>query len=151
MQFIDLMLCGKGHPVFDLLCMYSHYVFLPSFYSDEKCAEQLGMSKAEAEALYEVFLQEYYMLEDNADFTNIRRYIEGVHSARLCLAYVVMPGVFSGEAPKTAKERAVSFSMEGIDEFEGHPYMAPPELMCRRHFFMKMTALFVPEISRIWA
>ena len=56
------------------------------------------------------------MLKEKADVTNIRRYIEGIHFARLYLASVVMPGAFSDEVLKTAKEKAVRFSMGDNDE-----------------------------------
>ena len=49
MYFIDLTLCGKGHPIFDHTCMYSHYVFLPSLVTEKQCTNQLGMNKEQAE------------------------------------------------------------------------------------------------------
>ena len=110
MQFIDLMLCGKGHPVFDLLCMYSHYVFLPSFATDQACISKLGLSKAESEQLYDSFLRAYYTLAEDADITDIKEWIKGVHSARICLASVIMPGAFPDEILRSARDRAVRFA-----------------------------------------
>lgn len=110
MRFIDLTLSGKGDPVFDLLCMYSHYVFLPSFGTDESCIARLGMDRREAEALYEEFLRAYYALPEEADISERSEAIKGVHSARICLASAVMPGVFPDEVLRAAKERAIRYA-----------------------------------------
>lgn len=110
MTFIDLMLCGRGDPVFDLLCMYSHYVFLPSFVTDEKYRKENGMDKREAEALFDSFLRAYRPDLPEAEIAEWKEQIKGVHAARICLAPVVMPGIFPTEVLKAAKDRAVRFS-----------------------------------------
>lgn len=110
--FIDLMVAGKGHPVFDLLGMYSHYVFLPSFVSDEKYAETSGLTKDDAKAIYKRFLSTYYSEKDDTELSLINEWIRGAHAARLCLAPVLMPGVFSDEMLTEVKDRAVRFSQE---------------------------------------
>ena len=109
-QFIDMMLSGKGHPVFDLLCMYSHYVFLPSFASDNTCISRLGMNKTEAEQFYDSFLRVYFALTEDADIRDIKEQIEGIHSARICLAHVIMPGVFTDDILRSARERAIGYA-----------------------------------------
>ena len=109
-QFIDMMLSGKGHPVFDLLCMYSHYVFLPSFVSEQVCKSRFGMCKAEAEQLYDSFLRAYFTLAEDADLTEIKEQIKGIHSARICLAHVIMPGTFPDDILRSARDRAIEYS-----------------------------------------
>lgn len=119
MKMIDLMLSGKGHPVFDLLCMYSHYVFLPSFGTDENCQSRLGMNRAEAESVYETFLRAYYRRNEGEDLTEIKEWIRGIHSARITLASIVMPGVFSKEVLCAARDRAIRFAEQEQTGFGG--------------------------------
>ena len=116
-QFIDLMFCAKGHPVFDILCMYSHYVFLPSFDSDEACILNLGLDKTGAEKLYNLFIKMYYNDKTDNEIANVKEYIKGVHAARICLADVALANVFSNEILQTAKKRALAF-YEQLNNFK---------------------------------
>ncbi|MCR5474286.1 MAG: phosphotransferase [Lachnospiraceae bacterium] len=109
-SFIDMLLCGKGHPVFDLLGMYSHYVFLPAFISDEQCRQQLGLDKTHAENLFELFIGEYYPSVTDKERSELIGQIMGVHAARICLASVILPGAFPADVLSEAKKRAVAFS-----------------------------------------
>lgn len=110
LYFIDLTLCGKGHPVFDHTCMYSHYVFLPSLASEKQCIDQLGMNKAHAEELFECYLKAYYPEKNEEELAETKKLIVGVHAARICLASVVLPDVFPEEVFKAAKSRAVQYA-----------------------------------------
>ena len=112
LQFFDLTFTGKGDPVFDLIAMYSHYVFLPSFVTDEEYETENGMKKAEAGALYDRFLDTYYSGNNNIDLPLVKEWITGIHAARICLASVIIPGVFTDEMLAEAKRRAVIFSAE---------------------------------------
>lgn len=114
-SFIDLYLCGKGHPVFDLLCMYSHFVVIPSFISKEKCVEQFGFDQIVAEELYKCFLEDYYPSISSKKMEEIHLQIKGVYAARICLAVVLLPGVFPKEFLDKAKESAIRF-------YESHCY-----------------------------
>lgn len=109
MYFIDLTLCGKGHPIFDHTCMYSHYVFLPSLATEEQCTNQLGMNKEQAEELFNCYLKAYYPNKCEMELTKIMSQIVVVHAARICLASVVLPDVFPEEVIKTAKSRVLQY------------------------------------------
>ena len=109
-HFFDLTFAGKGHPVFDLLCMYSHYVFLPSFITEEDYVLKNGMTKDEAAALYHRFLESYYPEAKASELSQIREQIRGIHAARICLSTVMMPGVFTDEILQEAKNRALGSS-----------------------------------------
>jgi len=111
-RFIDMLLCGKGHPVFDLLCMYSHYVFLPSFLSDDACMERIGVTRETGELIFDEFIEAYDPSMSAAERAEIILQIRGVHAARLCLADVVLPGVFPADVLQKAKKRAINFSDE---------------------------------------
>ena len=108
--FSDLMFAGKGHPVFDHLAMYSHYVFLPSFCTEEEFNTRNNMTRSDAEALFDRYLEHYYPKADKAELANIKETIKGVHAAQISLASVRIPGVFNEEILREVKERAVSFS-----------------------------------------
>ena len=110
LYFIDLTLCGRGHPVFDHTCMYSHYVFLPSLGTEKQCIEQLGMNKEQAEELFDCYLKAYYPKKSEEDLAEMKNQIAGVHAARICLASVILPDVFPIEVFKTAKLRALKYA-----------------------------------------
>ncbi len=110
-HFFDLTVAQKGHPVFDLLGMYSHYVFLPSFVSDEKFEETNRMTKSEAETLYCRFLETYYPEKSETDLSLVNEWIRGVHAARLCTVSVALPGLFTKEMLDEVRQRAVNFSL----------------------------------------
>ena len=111
-RYIDLMFTGKGHPVFDLLGMYAHYVFHPSFVSEEEFRSKYSMTKKEAGDLYDRFL-EIYMRESNESYlSKVKTLIRGVHAAVICLASVRMPGALTDEMLMEAKRRAVKFAEE---------------------------------------
>ena len=111
-HYVDLMFSGKGHPVFDLLGMYAHYVFLPSFVSEEAFQAKNSMTKIEAEDLYDRFLQAYLQGSETSDLSTFKTLIRGVHAAVICLASVRMPGALTDEMLMEAKHRAVKFAEE---------------------------------------
>ena len=109
-RFFDLTFAEKGHAVFDLIGMYAHYVFLPSFISEGEYKARSGLTKKEAMDLYDRFLDIYYPEKNAAEISMIKECIRGVHAARICLASVTMPGIFSDEMLEEVKRRAVCFS-----------------------------------------
>ena len=115
-QFLDLTFAEKGHPVFDLIGMYAHYVFLPSFVSEEEYKARSGMTKKEAMDLYDRFLNIYYSEKNAVEISLIKEWIRGVHAARICLASVTMPGVFSDVMLEEVKRRAICFSQLKTDK-----------------------------------
>ena len=114
------MFSGKGHPVFDHLAMYAHYVFLPGYLSEAECMEKNGMTQAEMESLFDTYLEACYPRADVGERSRIKEVIRGVHAARICLAAITMPGVFTEEMLREVKRRAVYFSerfcQEGLQE-----------------------------------
>ncbi len=110
LTFIDFTLCGKGHPVFDLVCMYSHYVFLPSFEDDQSYRERTGVSKGEAENIFERFIGYYCDTHDVKFLEETKRQLQGVLAARICLSSVLFPGAFNDLVLRSVKSIAVDFS-----------------------------------------
>lgn len=109
-QYMDLMFSGKGHPVFDLIGMYAHYVFNPSFVSEEEYESKNRMSKNEAEGLFNRFLEVYLRRSDESDTETAKSLITGVHAAVICLASVRMPGALADGMLQEAKRRALIFA-----------------------------------------
>lgn len=109
-SFIDFSLCGKGHPVFDLVCMYSHYVFLPSFEEDQSYRERTGFSKKDAEWIFEEFFRYYYNTDDAQFLEETKKQLLGILAARLCLASIIIPDSFSEWILQSVKKIAVDFS-----------------------------------------
>ncbi len=69
-----------------------------------------GMTKDEAEDLYDRFLESYYPEAEASELSQIKEQIRGIHAARICLSSVVMPGVFTDDMLREAKYRALRFS-----------------------------------------
>ena len=114
---LDLTRCGKGHPVFDHLCMYSHYVFLPSLGSEEKCIARLGMNLAQAENVFDLYLKTYYREKSETELYEIKKQIVGVHAARICLSSTILPDVFSEEVIQIAKLRVCQYDASANRRF----------------------------------
>ena len=68
------------------------------------------MSKADAEAMFDSFLESYYPGADAEKLSEIKTIVRGVHAAQISLASVRMPGVFTEQMLKEVKERAVAFA-----------------------------------------
>ena len=77
------------------------------------------MNRAEAESMYETFLRAYYRRNEGEDLTEIKEWIRGIHSARITLASIVMPGVFSKEVLCAARDRAIRFAEQEQTGFGG--------------------------------
>ena len=115
-HFLDLMFSGKGHPVFDFLAMYSHYVFLPSFCTEEEFQKKNNMTRSDAKDLFDRFLESYYPGADAEKLSEIKEVVRGVHAAQISLASVRMPGVFTEEMLREVKERALAFAGQYLME-----------------------------------
>jgi uncharacterized protein (TIGR02172 family) len=111
-RYIDLMFSGKGHPVFDLIAMYSHYVFIPSFAGEEEYISKNRMTKQEAEGLFDRFLETYLGEADASELLMAETLIRGVHAAVISLASVRIPGALTDEMLMEAVSRAVRFAGE---------------------------------------
>ncbi len=105
-HFIDLLLCGRGHPIFDLMCMYSHCVFLPSMANGQD-ADRAELSAGEA--LFDAFLNAYGGDMTPAELASAKRQIAGFLAARICTASAALPGLFPDQVLREAKHRALEF------------------------------------------
>ncbi len=124
--FIDLMLCGRGHFVFDLMSMYSHCVFLPS----QAAAGELGdgllgtrLGAEEGEALFDAFLAELCPGMEADEIAETKAQVRGLHAARMCASTALLPGIYSEAALEEAKHRALDFSRRFCSGDEVEPYL----------------------------
>ncbi len=91
---------GKGNRVFDLSCMYSHYVFLPSLMNDDGVMKYIGMKREEGREVYDEFIRNYYRDASSVD----EQYIAAVTAIKVCLAYAYYPEVFDKGIVEKAKQ-----------------------------------------------
>lgn len=105
--FYDLnIFTGRGYPMLDLLCMYSHYVFHPSLMSNEEVLRYLGMTAHEGGAVYERFLKAYTGDRPDPDQKALRKFrsdIIRVHAARFCIIAASNPRLFPSRAVEKAR------------------------------------------------
>lgn len=121
--FIDLVLCGRGHFVFDLMGMYSHCVFLPCV--PELAEKGLGTSlpAAEGEALFDAFLSMLCPGMEPDELAETKAQVRGLHAARMCVSTAILPGIYSDSALEEAKRRALDFSRRFCSCDEVEPYV----------------------------
>lgn len=121
--FIDLVLCGRGHFVFDLMSMYSHCVFLPGV--PELAGKGLGTSlpAAEGEALFDAFVSMLCPGMEADELAETKAQVRGLHAARMCVSTAILPGIYPARALEEAKRRALDFSRRFCIGDEVDPYV----------------------------
>lgn len=98
--FADLgSFTGKGHYLWDLCCMYSHYVFFPSIMDDCSVKKYIGMDQEAGKQVYDEFIRAYF----NNKVPDIKQMIKRIQAAKVCLAYALLPGVFSAKIIEAVK------------------------------------------------
>ncbi len=121
--FIDLMLCGRGHFVFDLMSMYSHCVFLPA--AGELGDGLLGtrLTAEEGEALFDAFLSMLCPGLEGVELAETKAQVRGLHAARMCVSTAILPGIYPISALEEAKRRALDFSRRFCAGEDVEPYL----------------------------
>lgn len=117
--FFDLnVFTGRGHPLLDLMCMYSHYVFHPSLMSGEEAISYLGMTASQGRDVYDRFLEAYTRNRqdfDQEDFRKLRSDVVRVHAARFCIMAASNPRLFSPRAVEKARKNLITVQRSRID------------------------------------
>lgn len=121
--FIDLMLCGRGHFVFDLLGMYSHCVFLPGIGGAAELGMGTRLSAAEGEGLFDAFLSTLCPGMDKDELAETKAQVRGLHAARMCVSTAILPGIYPKQALDEAKCRALDFSRRFCTSDPIEPYV----------------------------
>ncbi len=107
-NFIDFMFAGKGHPVFDLVSVYSGHLYQRKGDRKEKAVDR--------ETMFEAFMKGY--APSFTDTEGLGRFLSALRSARTLIASAALPGFYPKtllmEAKKTALEYAEYLDKEGI-------------------------------------
>lgn len=107
--FFDLnIFTGRGHPLLDLMCMYSHYIFHPSLMREEEVFQYLGMSSQEGRDVYDRFLEAYTRDQQDPGQESLRKLrsdIIFVHAARISIMAALNPRLFSPRAVEKARKK----------------------------------------------
>ena len=77
--------------------------------TDEQCVAKLGVDKLKAGALFDVYLKSYYPDIEDKVLSDMKERIRGIHAARICIASVILPGVFTDEELKEARRRSLEY------------------------------------------
>lgn len=106
--FFDLnIFTGRGHPLLDLMCMYSHYIFHPSLMSDKEAIQYLAMTREDGKKVYNRFLEAYTRDRPDFDqeaFGKLKADIIRVHAARFCIMAASNPRLFLPRAVEKARK-----------------------------------------------
>lgn len=95
MKLTDLgSFTGKGHFLWDLCCMYSHYVFFPSIMDDDTVYKYIGMSREAGKQVYDEFIRAYFRQE----VPDIVKMIRNVQAVKVYLADALYPGLFDADS-----------------------------------------------------
>lgn len=120
-NFIDFMFAGKGHPVFDLVSIYSGHIYRKDGEKKEKTVD--------SRMLFEAFMKGY--APSLTDLEGLGKTLSALCAARTLIASAVLPGFYSKmlliEAKKTAlayadyleNEAITTLSFPGLDEKMG--------------------------------
>ena len=117
MMFIDLGTAGTGHPIFDMVSMYS--LFVDRADNDEAIAASPVLrpfTKEEIKRIWSVFIHIYLGTDDRAIITKAERQIEALSLARRLFMVIAIPGSLTPEALAAMKQKLFSLCDSGLGE-----------------------------------
>lgn len=116
LMFIDLSASGSGHPVFDLISMYS--LFEDRADDPEAMAASAVLrhfTSAEAHKIWKVFLSSYLDSDDEDLLRKATQQISIVALARRLFLLIAMPGALSKEAADRMIQRITDYYDSGLE------------------------------------
>ena len=112
---IDLMSCGSGHPVFDLVSMCSVY-HLPRDAEARQATPLLrSFTEDETARIWNTYLRAYLETDDEAFLRKAERQISVITAARMLFAAAFIPGLLSPEHISGLKQAALAYVDEGVE------------------------------------
>ena len=117
MMFIDLGTAGTGHPIFDMVSMYS--LFVDRADNDEAIAASPVLrpfTKEEIKRIWSVFIRTYLDTENEELITKAERQIEALSLARRLFMVIAIPGSLTPEALAAMKQKLFSLCDSGLGE-----------------------------------
>lgn len=116
-MFIDLSTAGKGHPIFDMVSMYSGFKMSLGMSEERRQARELtrGFTLEEIETIWNTYLSAYLDTEDEKLLNKAEEQILAVTCSRTILAAIAIPGLIPPETLAYFKNTAVSFFDKGLE------------------------------------
>ena len=114
--FIDLSTTGRGHPIFDLISMYSYCHITGKNPAVKKLRPGLkDLTDEEVDKMYEIFLKEYLGTEDKNLIEKANKQIQAVACSRILCAEIAMPGAIPRQRLEMFKGIALSYYDSGLE------------------------------------
>ena len=117
MMFIDLGTAGTGHPIFDMVSMYS--LFVERADNDEAIAASPVLrpfTKDEIKRIWSVFIHTYLGTDDEELIAKTERQIAALSLARRLFMVIAVPGSLSPEVLAGMKNKLFSMYDSGLGE-----------------------------------
>ena len=113
--FIDLSSGGMGHPIFDMISMYSLYERADNAKARAASPMLCNFTSDEIKEMWNVFIHTYFEGKDEEFIKKAEKQISLFSVARRLFMYVAMPGSLTLEAFNAMKDRVMSGVDEGLE------------------------------------
>ena len=119
-MFIDLSTAGKGHPIFDMVSMYSGYRAGQAMTEEQREAREMtkGFSIEELRLIWHTYLTAYLGTENEDILKRAEDQIGAVAYARTMLAAVFLPGLLAPETIARMKAAVIAHCDKGLEPID---------------------------------
>lgn len=115
LMFIDLSSGGMGHPIFDMVSMYSIYERADNDKARAASPMLRLFSSDEIKKMWDVFIHTYFEGKDDEFIKEAEKQIALFSVTRRLFMYVALPGSLTPEHFNAMKDRVISSVDAGID------------------------------------
>lgn len=115
LMFIDLSAGGMGHPIFDMVSMYSIYERADNDKAREASPMLCLFSSEEIKKMWDVFIHTYFEGKDDEFIKKAEKQIALFSVTRRLFMYVALPGVLTPEQFNAMKDQVISSVDAGLD------------------------------------
>ena len=115
LMFIDLSSGGMGHPIFDMVSMYSIYERADNDKARAASPMLRLFSSDEIKKMWDVFIHTYFEGKDDEFIKEAEKQIALFSVTRRLFMYVALPGSLTPEQFNAMKDRVISSVNAGID------------------------------------
>ena len=115
LMFIDLSSGGMGHPIFDMVSMYSIYERADNDKARAASPMLRLFSSDEIKKMWNVFIHTYFERKDDEFIKEAEKQIALFSVTRRLFMYVALPGSLTPEQFNAMKDRVISSVDAGID------------------------------------
>ena len=115
LMFIDLSSGGMGHPIFDMVSMYSIYERADNDKARAASPMLRLFSSDEIKKMWNVFIHTYFEGKDDEFIKEAEKQIALFSVTRRLFMYVALPGSLTPEQFNAMKDRVISSVDAGID------------------------------------